>query len=569
MRLSKESILIRHCDNSAWQCADNSIAALRSLRLPARNLLPAPLKKVKLWHMDISPEKMLLLSFFACLVGIAHAYIWPSPQLDALEAMRFDPNPFLAFLPSCDADDPLSGRSEISDWIRTAYHDMATHNVVHGTGGMDASIRFAEEQARPEDAGDGFQNTIGELLKFSNRYVSISDVLALAAITAVERCGGPQIAFRGGRIDAGEPNAPGVPEPQQSLDSHIASFARQGFTQTEMIGLVACGHTFGGVQHAPFPDIVPEMNDPNNTLSVAHFDSTYVQFDNNIATEYISGTTQNPLVVGLNETTNSDKRIFSSDGNVTMHSFADSPELFASTCAGLFARMLDTVPNGVQLTEVITPLPVKPDVTLLRLDTSGHKLELLVSVRFWNMAEDPARIVRLLWVDHIGGTSNVTLSGFFTVGQQQQAQRYSPPTSLSIDAAAGITAMRFEVNGKLEDQGGIGFPVQDDVVMSALSCFIADGPSPGRFYIAVRTSAKPTRVYLEAEARDSVDRPIVVEIDAVPPSEPVAANVSYSIWRVGLNANQTFDLFTVGAEFNGVKGTRSGLLTRFKFPPCE
>ena len=38
------------------------------------------------------------------------------------------------------------------------------------------------------------------------------------------------------------------------------------------------------------------------------------------ATEYIAGTTQNPLVVGLNDTTNSDKRIFGSDGNVTMRS---------------------------------------------------------------------------------------------------------------------------------------------------------------------------------------------------------------------------------------------------------
>ena len=36
------------------------------------------------------------------------------------------------------------------------------------------------------------------------------------------------------------------------------------------------------------------------------------------ATEYIEGTTQNPLVVGLNETKNSDGRIFSLDGNQTM-----------------------------------------------------------------------------------------------------------------------------------------------------------------------------------------------------------------------------------------------------------
>jgi hypothetical protein len=33
---------------------------------------------------------------------------------------------------------------------RQAYHDMATHNVQDGTGGLDASIRFPEEQARSE-----------------------------------------------------------------------------------------------------------------------------------------------------------------------------------------------------------------------------------------------------------------------------------------------------------------------------------------------------------------------------------------------------------------------------------
>jgi hypothetical protein len=41
-------------------------------------------------------------------------------------------------------------------------------------------------------------------------------------------------------------------------------------------------HTFGGVQHAAFPDTVPEINDPNNTQSAAHFDSTFTHFDNNV-----------------------------------------------------------------------------------------------------------------------------------------------------------------------------------------------------------------------------------------------------------------------------------------------
>jgi len=53
--------------------------------------------------------------------------------------------------------------------------------------------------------------------------------------------GGPILKFRGGRVDALSPNNPGVPEPQQSIDEHVASFAKQGFTPTEMIGLVACG----------------------------------------------------------------------------------------------------------------------------------------------------------------------------------------------------------------------------------------------------------------------------------------------------------------------------------------
>ena len=34
-----------------------------------------------------------------------------------------------------------------------AYHDVATYNVEDGTGGLDASIRFEEEQQRPEVSG--------------------------------------------------------------------------------------------------------------------------------------------------------------------------------------------------------------------------------------------------------------------------------------------------------------------------------------------------------------------------------------------------------------------------------
>lgn len=63
----------------------------------------------------------------------------------------------------------------------------------------------------------------------------------------------------------------------------------------------------------------------------------------------------------------SDSRIFVSDGNVTMKALADSREYFNSQCSALFARMIDTVPREVQLTQPITPYPVKPFGMLLYL----------------------------------------------------------------------------------------------------------------------------------------------------------------------------------------------------------
>ncbi|KAF7378212.1 Peroxidase [Mycena sanguinolenta] len=521
------------------------------------------------------PNAALHLTLFIVLLSVAvKAYVWPSPQLDALESLRFelDRHSIASFIQPCtfflfSVDGP-SGRSNVADWIRTAYHDMATYNSTDGTGGMDASIRFAEEQARAENVGDGFNNTFRLLTQITTRYVSIADALALGAIIAIENCGGPEIAFRGGRLDAGEPNAPGVPQPEQDLQSHIDSFARQGFNQTEMIGLVACGHTFGGVQHDPFPDIVPALNDPNNTESVTHFDSTFINFDNNVAKEYISGTTSNPLVVGFNQTTNSDQRIFSSDGNATMRSFAQSSQLFASTCAELFARMLDTVPRGVELTEVITPLPVKPDFLALTLD--NDTLQFSGQVRFWNMTEDPNRTAVLLWEDHSGATHNATMSvGDTSTGGGTTSLWYAfDDPGVRLDPVAGITRMSFSIDGELYDQDGVGFAVQDAIAFSKTSCLTNPNSSPiaGRFDIAVRNGANVTRVFLEEEVKDSVGRITVVETDFPRPASPSAATTAYSLWS--LNMTQTSSTRTIGAEVDGIKMSTGRLAVLFDLPDC-
>lgn len=93
--------------------------------------------------------------------------------------------------------------------------------------------------------------------------------------------------------------------------------------------------------------------------------------------EYLNDTTANPLVIHPNTTILSDLRIFSSDQNDTMKRYDNlcfrpghttqhcaffslaSPEAYAATCKTLMERMINTVPHGVDLTDVIQGVPVK------------------------------------------------------------------------------------------------------------------------------------------------------------------------------------------------------------------
>ena len=127
----------------------------------------------------------------------------------------------------CSFGTNIKGRQNAAEWIRTAYHDMSTHDVATGEGGLDASIMF--ELDRDENKGDAFNNTFGFMGNFYNIRASASDLLALSVIAASDMCGGPKMAFRAGRVDATEAGPKGVPEPQQDLDTHKNIFAKAGF----------------------------------------------------------------------------------------------------------------------------------------------------------------------------------------------------------------------------------------------------------------------------------------------------------------------------------------------------
>ncbi|KAF9480740.1 heme peroxidase [Pholiota conissans] len=367
-------------------------------------------------------ERIRLAIVASAFLSTVAAYTWPSPQYDALEEFLYEGIdktgvPIATLASGCLSRLFNGGPTINAEWLRLAYHDMATHNITDGTGGLDASIYY--ELLRAENVGAGMKDTLVDFRQSFNKYVSRADVLAMGAIWGVAGCSGPPIRYRGGRKDASGAGRPGVPEPQQDLQSHKDSFKLQGFNETEMIALVACGHTVGAVRAADFPTIVADKKGTNPT--VGSFDTT-TKYDNVVVTEYLRGTTKNPLVVNANTTVLSDLRIFSSDGNVTMKRQVyvmlvlislniglhprsmQSPSDFAITCQNLLERMLNTVPADVQLTDEITLLPFKVKVAELIVNNTDVIFNAIARVSFFSPSNSTRSLnyVKLFWCDRIG-----------------------------------------------------------------------------------------------------------------------------------------------------------------------
>ncbi|KAF8185395.1 heme peroxidase [Pholiota molesta] len=421
--------------------------------------------------------------------GLTHGYQWPSPQYDSLESFLWEGgddrvgNTVSDLVAGCRMrGDPLS--SVGAQWLRFAYHDMATHNITDGTGGLDASIFY--ELDRPENVGNGQVLTAADFIGSATKHVSRADVIAFGATWSIAACGGPALKFRGGRKDATGPGLPGVPEPNQTLATHVEKFRLQGFNATEMIQLVACGHTIGGVRSVDFPEVVNPNASEASGVALANFDTT-TQFDTAIITEYLDGTTQNPLVVpASNVSFASDLRIFSSDGNVTMQSLA-SPTSFADTCATMIERMLNTVPSDTQLTEEIELLPVKVRLALITVVDS--QLLFITSLRLSRSADKPVpegRTISLFWCDRRGqfqdcaGDSAKVASNFTATGALVSSPLLVPANialdtygiSVPITANQSIGKFWFVLDDhdgsgpQTLDNGGDGYLFQQDGVIS-------------------------------------------------------------------------------------------------------
>ncbi|CAA7271521.1 unnamed protein product [Cyclocybe aegerita] len=478
---------------------------------------------------------------FLCMCSLASGYHWPSPHYDVLEALlyegrRVDGSNMASLQHPCK----LRGSTQASigaEWLRLAYHDSATHDSLAGTGGLDASIAF--ELDREENIGDGMHQTLSDFETFSNKYVSRADVIALGTTFAVASCGGPIIPFRGGRIDTYSAGPPGVPEPHQDLPTHTALFKRQGFDETDMITLVACGHTLGGVRSHDFPTIVPPNSDP--TISnVNLFDSTHA-FDNNVITQYLDGTTENPLVTVGNTTLRSDLRIFSSDGNATFSRLTLS-EMFMQSCSNVLERMLNTVPSYVTLTEPIDLLHAKVASSHLTIE----KGEFVFKVTFRltqpiGTTIKSTRTVKILWCDRYGsnGDCQQHANSALPATLSQDDPEISPVTYhlglffvrydfvLPIEPLLSISLFWFEVDEgdgtppRYYDNNSTGYIVAQDQLLyiPSLSSVNLHGRNDTLktydIVAAVRSNAEPSRVYLDAfdNAMENYLPPLNISID--------------------------------------------------------
>ncbi|MCJ1402847.1 hypothetical protein MMC11_006068 [Xylographa trunciseda] len=424
-----------------------------------------------------------VLQYGALLVAAVQT--WPS-SMDELEDIMFLNNGYrarnFAFeVTPCSFSSAGPGRIAAAEWLRTAFHDMATGSVYTGIGGLDGSLMY---ELGGDNIGAAFATTLSTYAPFLTSRSSLSDIIAMGVYTAVRTCGGLPVPIRTGRIDATAAGPPGVPLPQNSLYTFEQQFLRTGFNTTEMIAVTACGHTIGGVHAVNFPQIVPVGSAPPNDYVL--FDSTTV-FDEKIASQYVAGTETDPLDVGacVASARCSDVRVFAADGNVTMTALAN-PATFQSTCQTMLQKMIEVVPAGTVLTDPIVAYDIKPNALQLTLLDGGSNMTFSGEIRVRTTVRPASQIlsVQLVYNDRTGGNA----CGSCTIGSTEAGTATGFDDSFSfygfsaqIPTSSSISAFNVLVTlvgggTELHNNNGGGFPVQDTIMLqSPQSCLNGNG----------------------------------------------------------------------------------------------
>ncbi|KAF3065112.1 Ubiquitin-like-specific protease 2 [Daldinia childiae] len=414
--------------------------------------------------------------------------IWPSPN-DELEEIMYQVEGYRArdfggtVIP-CSNEASGPGRQNAAEWLRAAFHDMATTTYLSGirAGGLDGSLQY--ELTSSDNIGPGFNTTLKFMADYYTSRSSVADLIALGVYYAVRSCGGPVVPVAGGRVDALAAGPIGVPLPQNTAFTFEQQFTRMGFSKTEMIQATACGHSIGGVHEKEFPEIVPVGSTLNGE---APLDSTVAAFDNKVVAEYIAGNTTNPLVVGpsIKATRNADYKVFNYDSNVTVKAMAGVAE-FNSICTTVLQKLIDTVPDGVVLSDPIQPYSVKPvDMQLsLNSDPSTMQLTGLIRVRTTDIGEDSVSSLTLNYKDRSGSTNCGSTNCAYTATLLGSTQGFDDqfiwfPINTSILTSTGISSFTITLNmadgtTKTYDNNGNTYPMQDTIfIQNPQSCLLS------------------------------------------------------------------------------------------------
>ncbi|KAI4950206.1 hypothetical protein J4E91_004862 [Alternaria rosae] len=418
----------------------------------------------------------------ALLAPSCQAYVWPS-KYDQLDDLLYLQSGYIRNgelsdqVMTCGFGAGQPGIQKAAEWVRTNFHDAVTHDAATGIGGLDASIQY--ELDRPENLGAALNNTLSDMASSVNIRSSAADVLALSLVMSVARCADMRVPLRLGRKDAAEAGIKGVPEAHTDLETTRKRFETASLTEKEMITLIACGHSIGGVHSVDHPEIV---SGPVTAENKATFDTTSGEMDNNVVLEYLNNSTANPLVVNANNTLNSDKRIFLADDNATMRKLADKA-YFKSQCEAAFEKLIHLVPGDVTLTEPMEPADIRPYITSYQIKDGAIELTGRLRVRTTPVTgrDGNSLTASLIPVSRNGTAPNEIVAnparfkGGVSSGYLDERFQWFE-FDQTLNATDAFDSFTIRVNDETYDNGGTGsYPINADVLyQNAQSCTVRD-----------------------------------------------------------------------------------------------
>ncbi|KAI4954616.1 hypothetical protein J4E86_005926 [Alternaria arbusti] len=469
----------------------------------------------------------------ALLAPSCQAYVWPS-KYDQLDDLLYLQSGYIRNgelsdqVQTCSFGARQPGIQKAAEWVRTNFHDAVTHDASTGIGGLDASIQY--ELDRPENLGAALNNTLSDMASSVNIRSSAADVLALSLVMSVARCADMRVPLRLGRKDAAEAGIKGVPEAHTDLDTTRKRFETASLTEKEMITLIACGHSIGGVHSVDHPEIV---SGPVTAENKATFDTTSGEMDNAVVTEYLNNSTANPLVVNANNTLNSDKRIFLADDNATMRKLADKA-YFKSQCEAAFEKLIHLVPGDVTLTEPMEPADIRPYITSYQLKDGAVELTGRLRVRTTPVTgrDGNTLTASLIPVSRNGSAPAEIVANRATYklgtssGYLDEVFQWFEFTQ-TLNATDAFDSFTIRVNDKTYDNGGTGsYPINPDVLYQEAQSCTAKDTTTGEWKMTITAAVFKALLQTGATPQLNVSKKTKVQGLVIPRLTPTIVEMS-------------------------------------------